>query len=173
MDLKNDADDQVLRHGQRDIPPDVLNAVLAGVGPQRPIAAANPSAAQAHQDGQDTPAAGQRNLSSTQRAQHPGEPARGQGHLRVGHCFCLEQRRLDGDPRRMDLPEEACLGLSPAAEHVIDRGFGRRISKQRAIKLVRESAERGAIHQVGRLVPLKDFRSKYEVDIVQTGPEYR
>ena len=66
----------------------------------------------------------------------------------------------------MNLPEEACLGLGPAAEHIIDRGFGRRISKQEAIKLTREAGEKGAIHQVGRLVPLKDFRVKYEVDIV-------
>ena len=149
----------------RDVPPDVLNTILEGVGPQRSIAVANPSTHRLIEVN--------KSLSPQVNEIYPPhsvvsilESLPEDEVISVSHCFCRQQRKLDGDPCRMDLPEEACLGLGPAAEHIIDRGFGRRISKQEAIKLTREAGEKGAIHQVGRLVPLKDFRAKYEVDII-------
>lgn len=149
----------------RDIPPDDLNAILESVGPQRSVAVTAP------------PAPG---LIRVDQAVPPPDGGIYPPHsvlsileglpedevISVFHCFCRQQRKLDGDPCRMGLPDEACLGLGPAAEHVIDRGFGRRISRREAIELVREAARKGAVHQVGRLVPLKDFPVKYEVDIV-------
>jgi len=149
----------------RDIPPDVLNSILVGVGPQRSIATADPPAPRVVKVGKALPP----QVSEI----YPPHSVLGileklpaDEVISVGHCFCRQQRKLDGDPCRMHLAEEACLGLGPAAQHIIDRGFGRQISKQQAINLVRESAEKGAIHQVGRLVPLKDFKAKHEVDII-------
>ena len=149
----------------RDIPPDVLNSILVGVGPQRSIATADPPAPRVVKVGKALPP----QVSEI----YPPHSVLGileklpaDEVISVGHCFCRQQRKLDGDPCRMHLAEQACLGLGPAAQHIIDRGFGRRISKPEAIKLVKESADKGAIHQVGRLVPLKDFKAKHEVDII-------
>ncbi len=149
----------------RDVPPDVLNAILVGVGPQRSIAVANLSTHRLIEVNKALPPqVNEIYPPHTVLSILEGLPE--DEVISVGHCFCRQQRKLDGDPCRMNLPEEACLGLGPAAEHILDRGFGRRISKQEAIKLTREAGEKGAIHQIGRLVPLKDFRVKYEVDIV-------
>jgi len=149
----------------RDVPPDVLNDILVGVGPQRSIATAGPPAPRIVKIDKALPP-----QVSEIYPQHSVlsilEKLPDDEVISVGHCFCRQQRKLDGDPCRMHLAEEACLGLGPAAQHIIDRGFGRQISKQQAIKLVKESAQKGAIHQVGRLVPLKDFKAKHEVDII-------
>jgi ferredoxin len=149
----------------RDVPPDVLNAILVGVGPQRSIAVANPSAPRRIKIDKTLPPQVSEiypphSILSILESLPEDEV------ISVGHCFCRQQRKLDGDPCRMNLSEEACLGLGPAAAHILDRGFGRRIRKREAIKLTREAGEKGAIHQVGRLVPLKDFKVKYEVDII-------
>ncbi len=149
----------------RDIPPDDLNAILESVGPQRSLAAVSPAAPGLIRVGQATPPADPgvfppHTVLSILEALPEDEV------ISAGHCFCRQQRRLDGDPCRMGLPDEACLGIGPAAAHVIDGGFGRRISRREAIELVRNAAQKGAIHQVGRLVPLVDFPAKYEVDII-------
>ena len=149
----------------RNVPPDVLNAILVGVGPQRSIAVANLSTHRLIEVNKALPPkVNEIYPPHTVLSILEGLPE--DEVISVGHCFCRQQRKLDGDPCRMNLPEEACLGLGPAAEHILDRGFGRRIGKQEAIKLTREAGEKGAIHQVGRLVPLKDFRVKYDVDII-------
>jgi ferredoxin len=149
----------------RAVPPDLLNMILKDVSPHRSVATANPSSSR---------------LIEVNRALPPQVSEVYPAHsvlnlleklpedeiISVGHCFCRQQRKLDGDPCRMHLPDEACLGLGPAAEHLIARKFGRRISKKEAIALVKEAEDKGAIHQAGRLVPLKDFKVKYEVDII-------
>ena len=84
----------------------------------------------------------------------------------LGHCFCRQQRKMEGDPCRMGLPEQSCMALGPAAEHLIRRDIARRITKEEALRFIKDAAEKGAVHQVGRLVPLKDFNAKYEVDII-------
>jgi len=149
----------------RDVPPDLLNSILEGVGPQRSIAVANPSAGRLVEVNKSVPP----QVNEVYPAHSILSILEGLPEdetISVGHCFCRQQRKLDGDPCRMDLPDEACIGLGPAAEHILDRGFGRRISKREVIKLTREAEDRGAIHQVGRLVPLKDFKVKHEVDII-------
>jgi Pyruvate/2-oxoacid:ferredoxin oxidoreductase delta subunit len=149
----------------RDVPPDVLNAILVGVGPQRSIATASPPTPTIITVGKSLPPPVSE-IYPPHSVLSILEKLDEDEVISVGHCFCRQQRKLDGDPCRMNLPEEACLGLGSAAQHVIDRGMGRRISRQEAIKLVKESAAKGAIHQVGRLVPLKDFKAKHEVDII-------
>lgn len=93
----------------RDVPPDVLNAILEGVGPQRSIAVANLSTHRLIEVSKALPP--QVNeiypphtvLSILERLPE-GEVISG------GHCFCRQQRRLDGDPCRMDLPLDSVGG---------------------------------------------------------------
>ncbi len=86
--------------------------------------------------------------------------------ITLSHCFCREHRKVENDMCRAGLPQESCMALGPAAEHLLNRGIARRITKQDAIKLIKEYQQKGCIHQVGRLMPLKDFEGKYDVDIL-------
>jgi len=147
------------------IPPDMLNEILKDMSPHRSLAVANPSSSRLIQVDEAVPPQpsevhpSHSILSILERL--PEDVV-----VSAGHCFCRQQRKLDGDPCRMDLPEESCLGIGPAAEHIIRRGMGRRISKREAIELVKLAEEKGAVHQVGRMVPLKDFKVKHEADII-------
>ncbi len=149
----------------RAVPPDVLNQILKDVAPHRSVATANPSSSRLITVNEVLPPQ-VNEVYPPHSVQNILERLPDDEVISAGHCFCRQQRKLDGDPCRMDLPEESCLGVGPAAEHIIRRGMGRRISKQEAIDLVKLAEEKGAVHQVGRLVPLKDFRVKHEADII-------
>jgi NAD-dependent dihydropyrimidine dehydrogenase PreA subunit len=64
----------------------------------------------------------------------------------VVNCFCRRWRYLTEDPCRFDLPFESCVAVGPLAEYIRDRGFGRKIQKNDALKLLEEMAQAGAIH---------------------------
>ncbi len=64
----------------------------------------------------------------------------------VIHCFCRRWRSLTGDSCRFDLPFESCIAVGPLADHICDQGFGRKIEKNDALKLLEEMAKAGAIH---------------------------
>jgi Pyruvate/2-oxoacid:ferredoxin oxidoreductase delta subunit len=85
--------------------------------------------------------------------------------IAVGHCFCRFEKELIGDHCRTDLPMETCISIGPGAEHVIEQGIARRISKQEAITMIKDFQDKGAIHQATRIIPLKDFQAKYPIDI--------
>jgi len=147
------------------IPPDVVNMILKDLAPNRSVATVNPSSSRMIEVNRALPPQVSE-FYPTHSVLALLEKVPENETIAVFHCFCRQQRKLDGDPCRMHLPEEACIGLGPAAEHLTARNFGRRISKQEAIALIKEAEKRGAIHQVGRLVPLKDFKTKYENDII-------
>ena len=149
----------------RAVPPDLLNMILKDVSPHRSVATANPSASRLIEVNQALPPQVSE-VYPPHSVLNLLEKLPDDEVISVGHCFCRQQRKLDGDPCRMHLPDEACIGLGPAAEHLITRKFARRISKKEAIALVKEAENKGTIHQAGRLVPLKDFKVKYEIDII-------
>jgi Pyruvate/2-oxoacid:ferredoxin oxidoreductase delta subunit len=149
----------------REIPADVLNAIMKDTAPNRAIVLANPS---------------EPKLIAVNEAVPPPTSEIHPAHtvmkiledlddgevLAKGHCFCRQQRKMDGDPCRLHLPEQACISVGPAAEHLLARGIGHRISKREAIDLVKEVEEKGAVHQIGKLMPLKDFDSGWEVEVI-------
>ena len=145
--------------------PEIINAIIREVGPQRSIAVANPP---------------QTRLISINQAVEPSVSHVYPPHsvlaildrvdenevITLGHCFCRHQRKLVGDPCRMGYPEESCMSIGPAAEHLVRHNFARRITKGEAIQFIKEVDAKGTVHQVGRLLPLKDFKSKFDVDII-------
>ena len=147
------------------IPADMLNQILKDMAPHRSVATANPSSSRLIQVEEAVPPQPSE-VYPPHSVLNVLERLPEDEVISAGHCFCRHQRKLDGDPCRMDLPDESCLGIGPAAEHIIRRGMGSRISKQEAIELVKLAEEKGAVHQVGRLVPLKDFKVKHEADII-------
>jgi ferredoxin len=86
--------------------------------------------------------------------------------ISVGHCLCRFEKELIEDHCRVGMPMETCISIGPAAEHLIEQGISRQISKSEAIAMVKEWQDRGCIHQTGRTIPLKDFTSQYPVDII-------
>jgi len=47
---------------------------------------------------------------------------------------------------KCDMPLEVCLQVNNAAKYTIDRGSGREISKEEALKILRECEEKGLVH---------------------------
>ncbi len=86
--------------------------------------------------------------------------------ISVGHCLCRFEKELIGDPCRANMPMETCMSIGPAAEHLIEQGISRKISKNEAISMVKKFQDLGCIHQTGRTIPLKNFKSKYAVDVI-------
>ena len=149
----------------REFPPELLNAVMQDTAPHRSIVIANPADARVVEIGETAPPPVSE-VYPAHSVRNILENLEEDEIITVGHCFCRHHRKLDGDPCRMNLPEEACLSLGPAAEHLLERGIARQISKSEALALIDESEQKGAVHQAGRLIPLKDFNPKYEVDII-------
>jgi len=85
--------------------------------------------------------------------------------IAVGHCFCRFEKELIGDHCRTELPMETCISIGPGAEHVIKQGIARQITKKEAIAMIKDFQDKGAIHQATRIIPLKNFKTKYPIDI--------
>ncbi len=86
--------------------------------------------------------------------------------ISVGHCLCRFEKELIGDPCRANMPMETCMSIGPAAEHLIEQGISRKISKEEAISMVQKFQDLGCVHQTGRTIPLKNFKTKYPVDVI-------
>jgi Pyruvate/2-oxoacid:ferredoxin oxidoreductase delta subunit len=149
----------------REIPADVLNAVMRETAPHRAIVLATPSDPRL--------IAVDEAVAPPVNEIHPArtvmkilEDLADDEVFVAGHCFCRQQRKMDDDPCRVHLPEQSCISVGPAAEHLLARGIGRRIGKQEAIDLVKDVEEKGAVHQIGKLMPLKDCQSDYEVEVI-------
>ncbi len=148
-----------------EIPAEVINEILKDVAPHRSLAVINPpDSTQITVNKAVAPEVNE--ICSAHSILSIYEGLDEDEIITLSHCFCREHRKVDEDPCRLDLPEESCMAVGPAAQHLIDRGIARRITKDEAIRLIKEFQEKGAVHQVGRLVPLKDFTAKYDVDIL-------
>ncbi|MFW9897811.1 MAG: ATP-binding protein [Candidatus Thorarchaeota archaeon] len=67
--------------------------------------------------------------------------------IAVAHCFCRHHKDLLGDPCKQTDLRENCFTFGKSAHHVSENGFGRLISKEEAIKILKESEEAGLIHK--------------------------
>ncbi len=50
--------------------------------------------------------------------------------------------------KKCDAPVETCIQLNRGADYALDRGHGREISKEEAVKILREAADAGLVHVV-------------------------
>ena len=65
-------------------------------------------------------------------------------HIAVGACYCRHHAELVGRP--CDKPKEVCMSFGPSALHVAERGFGRMVSKEEAMKILDLSEKAGLVH---------------------------
>ena len=67
--------------------------------------------------------------------------------IAVGYCFCRQRRSLIGDGCGTDAPTLNCFTFGKSARHTAAQGFAKKISKQEALKIMKEAEQAGLIHK--------------------------
>ncbi|MFX0071567.1 MAG: DUF362 domain-containing protein [Candidatus Hermodarchaeota archaeon] len=65
----------------------------------------------------------------------------------VSHCYCRHLKDLLDDPCKIDAPRENCISLGRTAQFCIDQGFAKQISKEEALKILKEAEDVGLVHK--------------------------
>ncbi|MHA1143674.1 MAG: DUF362 domain-containing protein [Candidatus Helarchaeota archaeon] len=66
----------------------------------------------------------------------------------VAHCYCKQERTLNGEPCKVTDSREHCLLFGKAAEFATEQGFARKISQEEAKKIMKENEDLGLVHKV-------------------------
>ncbi|MFW9826273.1 MAG: 4Fe-4S binding protein [Candidatus Thorarchaeota archaeon] len=72
-----------------------------------------------------------------------GEP------ISVQECICRQAKDLVGDPCKKTKLRESCFAFRTGAKAFIDKGLGREISKEEALKILRKAEDDGLVIQPG------------------------
>jgi Pyruvate/2-oxoacid:ferredoxin oxidoreductase delta subunit len=67
--------------------------------------------------------------------------------IAVGHCFCRQRRSLLGEPCTMGAPTLNCFTFGKSARHTVAQGFAKKVSREEALKIMRESEQAGLVHK--------------------------
>ncbi|MGD2024255.1 MAG: 4Fe-4S binding protein, partial [Desulfobacterales bacterium] len=67
--------------------------------------------------------------------------------IAVGYCFCRQRRSLLGDPCSTDAPTFNCFTFGKSARHTIAQGFTKKVSREEALKIMKEAEDTGLIHK--------------------------
>ena len=66
--------------------------------------------------------------------------------LAVSTCYCRQEAKLLDENDICKKPFETCMTFGMAAQFIIDRGIGRKISKEEAEGILKQSEEAGLVH---------------------------
>lgn len=65
-------------------------------------------------------------------------------------CYCRHHKYLLDDPCKIEgVPKHSCLLVGEAADYAIDRGFGKRITREEALEIISLCEKAGLMHNVG------------------------
>ena len=68
----------------------------------------------------------------------------------VAYCYCRHHAYLLDEPCKVEgAPAYSCLWFGKVADYIVDRKFGKRISKEECLEIVKATEEAGLIHNVG------------------------
>ncbi len=67
--------------------------------------------------------------------------------IAVGHCFCRHHKDLLGKPCKVTDIRENCFTFGKSAKYTSEQGFARLISKDEALKILKEAEEAGLVHK--------------------------
>ncbi|MHA1265832.1 MAG: ATP-binding protein [Candidatus Helarchaeota archaeon] len=68
--------------------------------------------------------------------------------IAVGNCFCRQYREMLGENfDYLGIGPEVCFTFGKSARHVIQQGFGRRVTKEEAMEIMKKVEEAGLIHK--------------------------
>jgi len=76
-------------------------------------------------------------------------------YIAVGICYCRHHGELLGRP--CDKPKDVCMSFGPMAEFISERGFGRLVSKEEALKVLDRAEKAGLIHCSNNIGKYIDF----------------
>lgn len=67
--------------------------------------------------------------------------------IAVGHCFCRQRRSLLGDACKTNAPVMNCFSFGKSARHTSAQGFARKVTREEALKILKEAEQAGLIHK--------------------------
>ena len=67
--------------------------------------------------------------------------------IAVGYCFCRQRRSLLGEPCSTDAPTLNCFTFGKSARHTVAQGFAKKVTREEALKIMKEAEEAGLIHK--------------------------
>lgn len=67
--------------------------------------------------------------------------------IAVGHCFCRHYQDLLSNPCKQTELRENCFTFGKSARYVVEQGFGRMISKDEALSILKHSENDGLVHK--------------------------
>jgi Pyruvate/2-oxoacid:ferredoxin oxidoreductase delta subunit/DNA-binding Lrp family transcriptional regulator len=67
--------------------------------------------------------------------------------IAVAHCFCRQHQDLLGNSCEITDLRETCFTFGKSARYVSDQGFGRLISQDEALEILKKSEEEGLVHK--------------------------
>jgi ferredoxin len=76
-------------------------------------------------------------------------------YIAVGTCYCRHHGELLGRP--CEKPKDVCMSFGPTAEFISERGFGRLVSKEEALKVLDCAEKAGLIHCSNNIGKYIDF----------------
>ena len=71
--------------------------------------------------------------------------------IAVGHCFCRHYKDLLSEPCKQTNIRENCLTFGKSANYITEQGFGRIISREEALKILKDSEDAGLVHKAYHL----------------------
>ncbi len=66
--------------------------------------------------------------------------------IAVSTCFCRHEAKLLDEKDDCGMPNEVCMQFGLAAQYVIERGLGRKLTKEEARNTLKTAAEAGLVH---------------------------
>lgn len=66
--------------------------------------------------------------------------------ISVSTCFCRHEGKLLDEKSDCGMPDEVCMQFGTGAQYIIERGLGRKVSKEEAKGILRKAAEAGLVH---------------------------
>ena len=69
------------------------------------------------------------------------------GPYMVANCICKQLKDIEDDPCKVTDRRELCMGFGHAAQLYIDQGWGRKITREEAIEILRKNQEEGLVLQ--------------------------
>jgi len=71
--------------------------------------------------------------------------------IAVGQCYCRQKEDFLGHTCQQNPPGESCFTLGKSARHTTKHGFTRLISKEEALKIIKDIEDAGLVHKVYHL----------------------
>ncbi|MFX0036848.1 MAG: ATP-binding protein [Candidatus Hermodarchaeota archaeon] len=68
--------------------------------------------------------------------------------IAVGHCFCRHHKDLLGNSCKTTELRENCFTLGKSARYCVEQGFARKISREEALKILKDSEKDGLVHKI-------------------------